>query len=106
VTTSGEGSAVYAVDIRTRTVTQVASLPAPVAHAPLVALGHRLLLVGGTDSSGAATRSILAIDPARGTVARAGTLPVPLADAAAVAVGRRAYVVGGGPAAVLELRMH
>jgi hypothetical protein len=71
-----------------------------------VALGQRLLLVGGTDVSGTAGRAIMAIDPVRGTVTRAGTLPAPLADAAAVAIGRRAYVVGGGPATVLELHVH
>ena len=65
VTTSGESSAVYAVDPHSRAVTQVATLPAPVAHAPLVALGRFLYLVGGTDVHGNALTSILRVDPAQ-----------------------------------------
>jgi N-acetylneuraminic acid mutarotase len=109
VATSGESNAVYAIDPRGGTVSQIATLPTPVAHAPLVALGRFLYLVGGTDAAGGPLASILRIDPAAGTVARAGSLPGPLADAAATRVGRRIVVLGGtGSApssAVVELRL-
>jgi hypothetical protein len=109
VTTSGESAAVYAVDPASRSVTQVATLPSPVAHAPLAALGRFLYLVGGTDARGAALDSILRIDPASGTVVTAGRLPSPLADAAATRIGKRIVVLGGAGAApsnaVLELHV-
>jgi len=106
VTTSGESTAVYSVDVRTKTVAQVATLPTAVAHAPLVAIGGRLYLVGGTDAAGRPRSAILGIDPA-GSVTPAGTLPAPLADAAAVSLGGKAYVLGGaGSSAVLELSVH
>jgi N-acetylneuraminic acid mutarotase len=99
---------VYAVDVATGSVRRAATLPAPVSHAPLAALGGRLLLVGGDDVSGRATSSILAIDPADGRVTRPGTLPQALSDAAAVTVGDRVVVLGGGAtnasAAVYALR--
>jgi hypothetical protein len=95
VTTAGASTAVYAVDVRTRSVTQVATLPAAVAHAPLVAIRGRLYLVGGVDTSGRPRKGILRIDPASGTVAAAGSLPVALADAAAVPMLRAAVVLGG-----------
>ena len=98
----------YAVDVASGSVRRAATLPAPVSHAPLAALGGRLLLVGGDDAAGRATSSILAIDPASGRVTRAGTLPQPLSDAAAVTVGDHVVVLGGGAtdasAAVYSLR--
>ena len=108
VTTAGESSAVLAIDPRSWSVREVATLPGPVAHAPLVAFGNRLFLVGGTDASGTPVAEILAIDPRLGRVSVAASLPSPLADAAAVAVGGRIVVLGGeGSApsnAVLALR--
>jgi outer membrane protein assembly factor BamB len=98
LTTSGDSRAVLAVDPARRTVTRVASLPAPTAHAALAPLGSRLLLVGGGSSR------ILAIDPRSGRVAVAGRLPQALADPAAVALDGRVYVLGGGSNAVYELR--
>ena len=107
VTTAGTSDAVYAVDTRTRAVTQIGTLPTPVAHAPLVAIRGRLYLVGGTDPSGRPRSAILEIDAATGSVSPAGSLPGPRADAAAVALGARAVVLGGSTsAAVLELRVH
>jgi hypothetical protein len=65
------------------------------AHAPLVAAGGVLYLVGGRVASGRATRSILRIDPATGRVSAGGRLPIPLADAAAVSSRGRVLVIGG-----------
>ncbi len=109
VTTSGTSSAVFAVDPGGGSVTRVATLPSPLAHAPLVALGHFLYLIGGSDGQGHALASILRIDPASGTVAPAGSLPGPLADASATRLGSRIVVLGGTGAAassaVLALRL-
>jgi hypothetical protein len=97
LTTAGDSRAVLAVDPTRRTVTRVATLPAPMAHVALVALGSRLLLVGGGSAQ------VLSIDPARGTVAQAGRLPHALADPAAVSSGGHVYVLGGGTNVVYEL---
>jgi len=98
VTTSGDSDAVYAFDPRTGSVSRIATLPAPVAHAPLVALGDALYLIGGDRGA-----SILRLQP-NGAVAVAGRLPSPLANAAAVARGGSIYVLGGdGSNAVLRI---
>jgi hypothetical protein len=78
-------------------VQQLASLPAPEAHAALAALDGQLYLVGG--------RSVLRIDPSNGSVLRAATLPQSLTDPNAVTLGGRIVVLGGGTDGVLELRV-
>jgi outer membrane protein assembly factor BamB len=98
LTTAGPSRAVYAVDPAAGTVTRVGSLPRPIDHVALAALGSRLLLVGG------GSRTVLAIDPARRTVQAAATLPQALTDPAAVSLGGSVYVLGGGTADVLRLR--
>jgi DNA-binding beta-propeller fold protein YncE len=98
LTTAGPSRAVYAVDPAAGTVTRVATLPLPVDHVALAALGARLLLVGG------GSRTVLAIDPARHTVQAAATLPQALTDPAAVSLDGSVYVLGGGTADVLRLR--
>ena len=97
--TTGESSAVLAIDPQSRRIRVVATLPAAVAHAPLVAVGRSLYLVGGTDSSGSALTQVLKIDPGSGNVSRIGSLPEPLADAAAVSVADRIVVLGGAGSA-------
>jgi hypothetical protein len=97
LTTAGDSRAVLAVDPARRTVTRAATLPAPMAHVALAALGSRLLLVGGGSAR------VLSIDPARGTVALAGRLPQSLADPTAVSSGGHVFVLGGGTDAVYEL---
>ena len=97
LTTAGASRAVYAVDPAARTVTRVATLPRPIDHAALAALGSRLLLVGG------GSRQVLAIDPGAGTVTPAATLPQALTDPAAVARSGRVLVLGGGTNAVYAL---
>jgi hypothetical protein len=93
VTPAGESDAVVCIaGGRTRTV---ANLPFPVAHAPLVALGSSLYLVGGANAAGHPLDRILRIDPASGSVIPVGRLPSPLADAAAVTVQGRIVVLGG-----------
>ncbi len=97
LTTAGLSRAVYAVDVARRTVTRIGTLPAPLAHIALAALGSRLVLVGGGSAR------ILEIDPTSGRVTTAGRLPTPLADPAAIALNGRVYVLGGGTNAVYEL---
>ncbi len=68
------------------------------AHAPLVALGGSLYLIGGDGSA-----IVWRITP-DGTVTLAGHLPHPLANAAALTLGRSVYVFGGdGSDAVLRI---
>jgi N-acetylneuraminic acid mutarotase len=98
LTVSGESRAVLAVDPAAGTVSRVATLPAPVAHAAMARLGSRLLLVGG------GSRRVLAVDPRTRTVSLAGQLPQALADPAAVAWKGTVLVLGGGTNAVYALR--
>jgi Kelch motif/PQQ-like domain len=101
----GETRSVYAVDPVERSVHRVATLPFPVAHAALAALGGSLYLVGGRSASGNALATVLRIDPRSGVVGRAGHLPVPLADPAAVTLGDEVVVLGGsGSSSVLSLK--
>jgi N-acetylneuraminic acid mutarotase len=77
---------------------QFARLPKPVAHAPLVALGDSLYLLGGDGSD-----TVWRIGP-DGAVSVAGHLPQPLANAAGLALGRSVYLFGGdGSDAALRL---
>jgi outer membrane protein assembly factor BamB len=97
-TTSGTSNAVYRFDPSTGTLGQLATLPQPVAHAPLVALGSALYLLGG-DGSAAVWRI-----GSNGSVSLAGRLPRPLANAAGVAIGGSVYLFGGdGSSAVLRV---
>ena len=92
LTTSGETAAVYVFDPATSSVRRIASLPSPVAHAPLASLGGRLYLFAG--------QSVLQIDPATGGVRRVASLPRALGDANAITLGGRIIVLGGGTDAV------
>src|SRR5581483_7792723 len=79
VTPNGDSDAVYAFDPATRSVRRVGTLPDPVAHAPLIALGGALYLIGGDHNA-----DVLRLAPG-GAVTVAGRLPSPLVNAAAVA---------------------
>ena len=95
MTPAGPSDAIFAVHPSRGIVVRAATLPSPVAHAPLVTLGGMLYLIGGDNAEGAPLTRILRIDPASGAVATAGRLPSPLADAAAVRNGGRIVVIGG-----------
>lgn len=84
-------------------VTAIGRLPNPLTHAPAVALGGRVYVIGGRGpASGSQTREILAIDPASGAVTRVGRLPEALSDAAAAVLGGRMVLAGGQSAARTE----
>jgi hypothetical protein len=92
---AGETAAVRVMDPATGVVRRLGTLPHPVAHAALVALGGALYLVGGRTAGGAPSASVLRIDPATGAAKLAARLPQPLADVSAVALGARVIVLGG-----------
>jgi hypothetical protein len=88
---AGISAAVYRVDVDTGRVSRIATLPRPVAHAPLVAATGALWLVGGDGS-----RAVYRIDPSSGHVVVAARMPRALANAAAVSlVDGRIVVLGG-----------
>src|SRR5436190_1164577 len=75
LTVNGESRAVLAVNPSRGRVRRVATLPFPVAHAPLAALDGSLYLIGGTSAAGSPLRTILRIEPKSGEVTRAAVLP-------------------------------
>jgi outer membrane protein assembly factor BamB len=95
ITPQGHTSKVDSFDPKTGKTTQLGILPSPVSHAPAVALGRYVYLLGGQAANGAPTKEIYAIDPKKGTVWLAGHLPVPLSDAAA-AIFEGGIILAGG----------
>lgn len=91
-----EVDSVQRVDLRTGRVRIAGHLPRPLGHASAVALGGRILLMGGRTSATSLTASMWWFDPSSTTpLHRAGSLPTPLADSAVAVVGGAAYLVGG-----------
>lgn len=108
---------VQRIDPSAGTVRTVARLPHPRGHAAAVAIGRRILLVGGRDARGRPTERMWWFDPRRRTFTPAGRLPYPLADTAVAlpapgdrADARTAYLVGGESPRferrVIRLRWH
>jgi len=84
------------VDLRTGRARIAGHLPRPLGHASAVALGGRILLIGGRTGAASLTAAMWWFDPASTTrLRRAGSLPTPLADSALAVVGRSAYLMGG-----------
>jgi hypothetical protein len=69
-------------------------LPAGVQFPATVAVGGRLLLMGGLDQATASVADIVLAGP--GGSARIGTLPYAVHDAAGASLGGTAYLLGGG----------
>jgi hypothetical protein len=87
--------AVQRIDPATGQASVVAHLPRPLGHASAVALGSRILLMGGRTGSTSTTSQMWWFDPATRRFTRAGKLPAPLTDASVGVVGGVGYVVGG-----------
>lgn len=88
-------TAVQRIDPVTGSARVAAHLPRPLGHASAIALGRRILLLGGRTGPTSMTSQMWCFDPATHHFTRAGKLPVPLADAAVGVVSGVAYVVGG-----------
>ena len=76
----------------------VARLPFALRYAAVAAVGHRLVIAGGSLENGSASRAVLAYTLG-GRVVRVGNLPAPTTHAAAASVGPVVYVIGGRGAA-------
>jgi YVTN family beta-propeller protein len=70
------------------------SLSAPIQDGAAVAVGHKLLLIGGLSSADISTADVRAISAGRERTI--GRVPAVFHDGAAVAIGRFAYEFGGG----------
>lgn len=93
---------VQAYDVRTGRSRVVATLPRPLGHAMAVAVGGRILLMGGRTAPHVLTSAMWWFDPTTGRFTRAGRLPRPLSDAAVAAAGGTAYLLGGEQPAVTD----
>jgi N-acetylneuraminic acid mutarotase len=73
----------------------VGRLRSPVGHAAAVAIGGRILLMGGRTALDSVTSSMEWFDPRNGAARPAGHLPYPLADTGVALMRRGAYLLGG-----------
>jgi YVTN family beta-propeller protein len=79
-----------------RTVSRLASLPAPTTHAAAAASGGIVYVLGGRGAAvGSPTARIVSVDLVRRHVRAAGSLASPRSDLAAVSLGDRILVAGG-----------
>ena len=96
------------LDLNSGRVTVTGRWPVRLGHAAAIAVGSRILVLGGRTSAHRVTDAMWWFDPAHGTITAAGRLPYPVADAGLVVTGEAAYLVGGeGPdfrRDVLEVR--
>ncbi|HEY6934936.1 MAG TPA: hypothetical protein VI452_16155 [Marmoricola sp.] len=90
-----EVGAVQRLDLATGRARVVAHLPHPLGHEAAVALGSRILVVGGRTSGSTLTSRMWWFDPATRRFRAAGRLPHRLADSAVVAAHDEAWLVGG-----------
>jgi DNA-binding beta-propeller fold protein YncE len=73
----------------------VGHLPSPVRYAAAAAVDGKVVVAGGSLSSGSASDAVVVFDPATRRVHRLGRLPAPTTHAAAVALGGVGFVIGG-----------
>jgi YVTN family beta-propeller protein len=79
-----------------RTVSRLASLPAPTTHAAAAASGGIVYVLGGRGAAvGSPTARLVSVDLVRRHVRAAGSLASPRSDLAAVSLGDRILVAGG-----------
>jgi N-acetylneuraminic acid mutarotase len=82
------------VDTGSGVSTVVGKLPHPLAHAAVVVIGGRVLILGGSDGHNP-QNTIFAFDPGTGSVSLVGSMPESVSDMATAVVGNTAYVMGG-----------
>jgi N-acetylneuraminic acid mutarotase len=75
--------------------TQVGRLPLGVRYPGAAAVAGRIVVAGGEDSTGNATREVSVFDPRSGRSRQVAALPAPVDHAAGVALAGRFYLVGG-----------
>lgn len=96
------------LDLPSGRVTVTGRWPVRLGHAAAIAVGARVLVLGGRTSAHRFTDAMWWFDPVSGTISDAGRLPYPVADAGLVVTDGVAYLVGGeGPdfrRDVLEIR--
>ncbi|HET7356268.1 MAG TPA: kelch repeat-containing protein [Nocardioidaceae bacterium] len=86
---------VYRVDLSSGRVTRAGRLPGPLGHEAVVAVGDRLLVLGGRPSLNSATDRVWWFSPSTGRWRPGGRLPYPVADAPVVTVAGSTYLLGG-----------
>jgi hypothetical protein len=82
-------------DPHTGRVHRVGQLPRALGHEAVVAVGNRLLVMGGRTSPDTVTGQMWWFTPATCTWTQAGRLPYPVADAPWVTEGTSAFLFGG-----------
>jgi YVTN family beta-propeller protein len=78
----------------------VAHLPTPIRYAAVAASEGAIVIAGGSQPDGSASRAILTFDPRSGLVRTIGRLPAATTHAAAATIGTTVYLVGGRGAVV------
>ncbi len=99
---NGPVDSVTRFDTSTGTISQLGSLPIPVAGASAVTIGGTVYVIGGRDTSDHALATVVSIDPASGSVRRQAPLHQPVADAGAVSGPDGALIIGGWRGAAID----
>jgi N-acetylneuraminic acid mutarotase len=86
---------VQQIDLESRTVRTAGLLPHPLAHASVLAIDSRILLIGGRTKHGRVTDKMWWFSPTTHHFTSAGRLPYPVGDAGLWTAGRTAYLLGG-----------
>ena len=94
----------YAIDIRTGSVTTLGQLPHAVEQAVLVASGTSLYLLGGKTANGKPSTAVVRINPATGTPTQVGHMAKALVGASAVTAGSKALVIDPPSGTVYRVR--
>lgn len=82
-------------DPLTGRVRTMGTLPQPLGHEAVIAVGTRLLVIGGRTSPSAVTGQMWWYDTKSRRWTRAGELPHPVADAPSISHGSSVYLFGG-----------
>lgn len=108
-TVGGPTAQVLRFDPSTGRTSNLARLPAPVAHAAAWSSDGSVFVAGGRDEAGNAVRTVVRIDVGSGAVTSLRPLPHALADPGLVAIGETVWLLGGwrggAVSQVLEARM-